>query len=57
MFNRWGKKMFETSDPAQGWDGRVNGELQPLATYVWTAEAVDANGQVFHRQGSFTLLR
>ncbi|SIT34795.1 gliding motility-associated C-terminal domain-containing protein, partial [Filimonas lacunae] len=57
VFNRWGKKVFESSDPAQGWDGRVNGELQPLATYVWAAEAVDANGNVFHRQGSVTLLR
>ncbi|SIT30172.1 gliding motility-associated C-terminal domain-containing protein [Filimonas lacunae] len=57
VFNRWGKKVFESSDPAQGWDGRVNGELQPLATYVWTAEAVDNNGKAFHRQGSVTLLR
>ncbi|BAV07136.1 gliding motility-associated C-terminal domain-containing protein [Filimonas lacunae] len=57
VFNRWGKKVFETADVNKGWDGRVNGELQPLATYVWTAEGVDENGRTMHRQGSVTLLR
>ncbi|SIT07692.1 gliding motility-associated C-terminal domain-containing protein [Filimonas lacunae] len=57
VFNRWGKKVFETSDAANGWDGYVNGELQPLATYVWVAEGVDRDGRVIHRQGSVTLLR
>ena len=57
VFNRWGKKLFETADAGKGWDGRVNGELQPLATYIWTAEGMDENGRIIHRQGSFTLLR
>lgn len=57
VFNRAGKKLFETADAGQGWDGRYNGELQPLATYIWTAEAVDVNGRTIHRQGSVTLLR
>lgn len=57
VFNRWGKLVFVTKDPAKGWDGRWYGELQPLATYVWTVEAVDDNGHVFHRQGAVTLLR
>jgi gliding motility-associated-like protein len=57
VFNRSGKKIFESNDPAQGWDGRFNGVLQPLATYVWTAEGIDRNGRTIHRQGSTTLLR
>ncbi|NIG57743.1 MBG domain-containing protein, partial [Chitinophaga sp. Cy-1792] len=57
VFNRWGKLMFETNDEKKGWNGRVNGELQPLATYVWTAEGVDANGRIYHTQGTVTLLR
>jgi gliding motility-associated-like protein len=57
VFNRSGKKIFETSDAAQGWDGRFNGELQPLASYVWTAEGIDREGHTIHRQGSATLLR
>lgn len=57
VFDRWGKKVFESFDAAKGWDGTYNGELQPLATYVWAAEGVDNNGKTIHRQGSVTLLR
>ncbi|SIT28763.1 gliding motility-associated C-terminal domain-containing protein [Filimonas lacunae] len=57
VFNRWGKKIFESFDMARGWDGTCNGELQPLATYVWVAEGVDNNGNTIRRQGSVTLLR
>lgn len=57
VFNRSGKKLFETSDAGKGWDGTFNGTPQPFATYVWTAEGVDDSGRVFRRQGSVTLLR
>jgi gliding motility-associated-like protein len=57
VFNRDGKKIFETSDPAKGWDGRYNGELQPLATYIWTAEGVGIHGNTVRGEGSVTLLR
>lgn len=33
---RWGTKIFETTDPSIGWDGRVNeGELASEGTYVY----------------------
>lgn len=57
IYNRWSKKVFETSDAGQGWDGRVNGVLQPMATYVWIAEGIDNNGQTVRKEGSVTLLR
>lgn len=57
IFNRWGKKLFETSTLSQGWDGTFNGQLQPLETYVWTVLAVDKNGKTFYQEGSVTLLR
>ncbi|RFS20532.1 hypothetical protein DVR12_18370 [Chitinophaga silvatica] len=57
IFNRWGKLMFETSDEKKGWNGYYNGELQPLATYVWTVEGVDINGAIYRSQGTVTLLR
>ncbi|RFM29087.1 MBG domain-containing protein [Deminuibacter soli] len=57
VFNRWGKLVFETSSSGKGWDGNFNGQLQPLGTYVWTAEGVDTKGVVIRTQGSVTLLR
>ncbi len=36
IFSRWGKLIFETSNPAEGWDGTVNGKPVEHGTYVWT---------------------
>ncbi len=35
VYNRWGQLLFRTKDWKQGWDGRIKGELQPPAAYVW----------------------
>ncbi len=57
IYDRWGKKMFETNDPTQGWDGKWNGALQHIDTYTWVAEAVDNNGTYVTKSGTVTLLR
>ena len=36
VMNRWGQRVFESSDPGKGWDGRVNGHLASPGTYVWS---------------------
>ncbi|HLY69245.1 MAG TPA: gliding motility-associated C-terminal domain-containing protein, partial [Puia sp.] len=38
IYNRWGQKIFETSDAAKGWDGTFNGQNQDTNTYVWAAQ-------------------
>lgn len=35
VFNRWGQLVFKTANWKQGWDGKLNGALQPTAVYVW----------------------
>lgn len=57
VYNRWGVKMFETKDISQGWDGRYNGEAQPMGVYIYTVEAESASGKKFTRQGNVTLIR
>lgn len=57
IFNRWGTLLYETKDPNKPWDGRVNGVLQPLDTYVWVAEAIDDVGVSLVESGNITLLR
>lgn len=57
IYNRWSKKVFETSDAEQGWDGKLNGVFQSMATYVWIAEGVNNNGNTVHKEGCITLLR
>ena len=57
IYNRWGKLVFETNNIGTGWDGKVNGVLQPLDTYVWVVEATDKFGNIISKQGNVTLLR
>ncbi len=35
VYNRWGQLVFTSSDPLQGWDGEIKGELAPAGTYAW----------------------
>jgi len=57
VFNRWGQLIFSTSDPARKWDGTIDGVLQPMGTFVWTAEATDFRGVLLTRKGMVTLIR
>lgn len=35
IYNRWGERIFQTSDPLTGWDGvGLNGESQMAGTYI-----------------------
>jgi gliding motility-associated-like protein len=57
IYNRWGQLVFTTSNPAVGWDGKIQGVQQSSATFVWVAEAVDYFGNLIHRKGTVTLVR
>ncbi len=37
IFNRWGKKVFESSDVHTQWDGRINGNPADEGVYYWMA--------------------
>lgn len=58
IYNRWGKKVFETeSNNGRGWDGKLNGDDQPVGVYVYFIEAAFGNGIAERYQGNVTLLR
>ncbi|MBX3163573.1 MAG: gliding motility-associated C-terminal domain-containing protein, partial [Bacteroidetes bacterium] len=42
IFNRWGAKIFETTDTNQDWDGTYNGEECKSDVYVWKITVVSA---------------
>ncbi|MRG44673.1 T9SS type B sorting domain-containing protein [Chitinophaga sp. SYP-B3965] len=35
VFSRWGNLLYRSTNPQQGWDGRLNGTLMPAGSYVW----------------------
>lgn len=57
IYNRWGNKVFETTNIDEGWDGRFNGVPQPMGVYVFQVAAETNTGRIFQKQGNITLLR
>ena len=60
VFSRWGELVFETNEPATGWDGSFNGVEAPSDVYVWRVEYEGIrSGQQLHfvKKGDVSLLR
>jgi gliding motility-associated-like protein len=57
IFNRWGQKIFETSNVTEGWDGTYKGERSPVDSYVYYIIAVTKTGERKEYKGTITLLR
>ena len=57
IFDRWGKMVFESRNPALGWDGTWNGRPVPEGIFAYTIRARDCYGELGTRGGSVTLLR
>jgi gliding motility-associated-like protein len=35
IYNRWGQRVFSTTDPSKGWDGVFNAQKQTTEVFVW----------------------
>lgn len=60
VFNRWGQKVFETTNiNGRGWDGNFNSERQPQGVYPYLLEVSFSNkaGDMERYEGNVTLLR
>ncbi len=58
IYNRWGEKVFETTNTnGRGWDGKYGGKDQPMGTYIYTINATFKNGRKDVFNGNFILIR
>lgn len=58
IFNRWGQRVFDSEgNLGDGWDGRWNGEPQPIGVYVVQAVVTFSDGSERLERGSLTLVR
>jgi gliding motility-associated-like protein len=39
IFNRWGRKVYVSTDPEKGWDGSIGNGQAPPGVYFFTIEA------------------
>jgi gliding motility-associated-like protein len=57
IWNRWGQKVFETTDAKFGWDGKFKGVLQPMDVYMYTLAVEFFDGRTLTKKGDITLIR
>jgi gliding motility-associated-like protein len=57
VFNRWGEKVFETTDTKQGWDGTYKGTPQDPGVFGWYLEALLWDGKTVSLKGNTMLTK
>lgn len=57
IFNRWGQKLYEWTDPSEGWDGTYNGKDVKEGVYFLLCKAKGADGREYNIRKDVNLLR
>lgn len=57
IFTRTAECIFLTTNPQEGWDGRINGVLAPMNVYVYHLEYKMPDGTMMERTGTVTLVK
>lgn len=57
IYNRWGEKVFETSDQTVGWDGTHKGDKQNAGVYMYSFSGTLTTGEKIEQKGNITLMR
>ena len=58
IYNRWGERIYFTTDPQVAWTGRVNGKTADIGTYVWIMDYKEVETRIpVHKTGTVTLVR
>lgn len=57
VFNRWGEKVFETSDQSVGWDGFYKDNSSDPAVFDYYLKCKCAGGEEYFEKGNITVIR
>jgi gliding motility-associated-like protein len=58
IYNRYGERIYFSTDPLEAWDGKVKGTLLNMGGYVWTVKYTKTSTkQIIQKQGTVLLLR
>lgn len=57
IYNRWGERIFETTNKNKAWDGKYKGDMAPTGVYFYTLYYNGWEGTEQTKSGNFTLLR
>jgi len=57
IYNRWGEKVFESFNQANGWDGYYKGQPSQAGVYYYYLEAELWDNKFITKKGNITLIR
>ncbi|MBO9204814.1 MULTISPECIES: FG-GAP-like repeat-containing protein [Niastella] len=57
IFNRWGQLVYKSKDAGSGWDGTLNGLIQPAGNYIWMIVLTDHEGNRKQFKGTVLLIQ
>jgi gliding motility-associated-like protein len=57
IFNRWGQKLYEWTDPAEGWDGTYHGSEVKTGVYFVLVKARGIDDVIYNIRKDVNLLR
>lgn len=56
IFNRWGVKLYQWTDPDRGWDGKYKGKYVNPGVYFYIIEATGSDGRKYVKKGDINVL-
>jgi gliding motility-associated-like protein len=57
IYDRWGSKVFQTTNQEESWDGSVSGTEENSAVFVYYLDLVFITGKTYTQKGNITLIR
>jgi gliding motility-associated-like protein len=57
VYDRWGAKVFETSDMSTCWDGTYKGRPLNTDVFVYYFDALLSSGEEWHQKGNISLVK
>ena len=57
IYDRWGEKVFETTNATFQWDGSSNGQIMNSSVFVYYLRATLTSGEEIVRKGNVSLIR
>ncbi len=57
IFDRYGQRVFASTNAGEGWNGKKDGRGLPQGVYIYAIRITQTSGAVVHKRGTVLLLR
>lgn len=57
VYNRWGNKIYTSTDPAKGWNGNIGQREAAAGPYFYYIKAEGTDGKKYTKKGDINLIR